>query len=75
MEHEEKINYMRIAANIANFGFNNEHLDKLVCLYEMVLDKAEGGSIRDVVKIEIECKNRADVKRRSEMLDKVSKKV
>ena len=75
MTHDEKINYMRIAAGIACFGFSNEQLDKLVSLYEMVIKKKGGGTISDVVDIEHEVKNRSDVKSRKDLLDKVSKKV
>ena len=75
MTHEEKINYMRIAAGIAGFGIKNEHLDLLVSVYELILKKKEKSGIEDVVKIESEVKHRADVKARSELLDKVSEKV
>jgi hypothetical protein len=75
MTHEEKINYMRIAAGIAGFGIKNEHLDLLVSVYELILEKKGKSDIEDVVKIESEVKHRADVKARSELLDKVSEKV
>lgn len=75
MTHEEKINYMRIAAGIAGFGMKNEHLDLLVSVYELILEKKGKGNIEDVVKIESEVKHRADIKARSELLDKVSEKV
>lgn len=75
MEHEEKINYMRIAAGIAGFGINNEHLDLLVSLYELVLKKKGKGNIDDVVDIEYEVKKRHELKKTQELLDKVSEKV
>jgi hypothetical protein len=75
MKHEEKINYMRIAAGIAGFGINNEQLDLLVSLYELVQEKKGKGSIDDVVEIEHAVKNRADSKINRELLDKISEKV
>ena len=66
---------MRIAAGIAGFGIKNEHLDLLVSVYELILEKKGKSDIEDVVKIESEVKHRADVKARSELLDKVSEKV
>ena len=75
MTHEEKINYMRIAAGIAGFGIKNEHLDLLVSVYELILEKKGKSDIEDVVKIESEVKHRADVKARSKLLDKVSEVV
>ena len=74
MEHKEKINYMRIASGIAGYGFKHEQLDLLVSLYELILVHEGESNIKHVVKIESEVKNRADVKHRSELLDKVSKK-
>lgn len=75
MTLEEKINYMRIAAGIAGYGFKNEQLDLLISLYELILEKKEEGNIEDVLKIEAEVKKREDVRVRTERLDKVSKKV
>lgn len=74
MTHEEKINYMRMAAGMAGFGIKEEHLDLLVSLYEMVLEKQGDSTVRDALEIEKEAKNRADAKARSEKLDKFSEK-
>lgn len=52
MTHDEKINYMRIAAGIAGFGLKTEHLDLLVCVYELVLRKKGKANIEDVIEIE-----------------------
>jgi hypothetical protein len=52
MTHEEKINYMRIAANLCRFGFDNASLDLLVNLYELTLEKKGSTTIDDVVVIE-----------------------
>lgn len=75
MTHEEKINYMRIAAGVAGFGIKNEHLDLLVSIYELILEKRGKGNINDIVDVEGEVKKRAEVKHRQELLDKVSEKV
>ena len=66
---------MKIAAGIAGFGIKNEHLDLLVSIYELILEKKGKSDIEDVVKIESEVKHRADVKARSELLDKVSEAI
>lgn len=56
MSHEEKINYMRIAANICRFGFDYEHLDKLVWIYETVRDLGGETTLKDITDIEFKCK-------------------
>ena len=75
MTHEEKINYMRIASSLCNFGFKTEDLDLLVSLYETVLKKKGGTSVDDVVKVQHEVKRRADINHKQDLLDKVSDKV
>lgn len=75
MTQEEKINYMRISAGIAGFGFRNEQLDLLVSLYELILEKEGSSDIEQIVQIELEVKNRADAISKSKLLDKVSGKV
>lgn len=75
MTHDQKINYMRIAAGVCGFGISNQHLDLLVSLYELVIEKEGDADIRSMADIEVQVKNRADAKHRSELLDKVSEKV
>jgi len=75
MTHEEKINYMRIAANICKFGFTYEHLDLLVWLYEAVTSNGGELTLKDITDIEHNCAEAAKVKARQELLDKVSEKV
>ena len=75
MTHEQKINYMRIAAGIVGYGFDNKGLDMLVSLYELVIEKQGETDMNSVCKIEAEVKNRDDIKKRSELLDKVSEKL
>ena len=80
MSHDEKIKYLRIASNIAGFAMRLQDLDLLVSLYELVLEKKEIGTIKDVSKIEAQVKNRADIKAKSDLqrsilLDKVSDKL
>jgi len=74
MTHEEKINYMRIAAGMVGYGFDNKQLDMLVSLYELVIKKEGETDLRTVTQIESEVKKRADIKSRSEFLDKISEK-
>jgi hypothetical protein len=70
--HEEKINFMRIAASIANMGFTNEQLDLLVCLYELVETKGGKGNIEDVVMIEHDVKFRVSEKFKTKLENKVN---
>ena len=66
---------MRIAAGIVGYGFDNKGLDMLVSLYELVIEKQGETDMNSVCKIEAEVKNRDDIKKRSELLDKVSEKL
>jgi len=74
MTHEEKTNYMRIAAGICSFNISNEHLDELVSLYELVIEKQGEGTLRDALRCQSEAKSRAELKHKQELLDKVSNK-
>jgi len=75
MTHEEKINYMRIATGIVGYGFDTKDLDMLVSLYQLVIEKKGDSDLQTICEIEAEVKKRADIKSRSELLDKVSEKV
>lgn len=75
MTHEEKINYMRIAAGICALGFTQKQLDLLVSLYELVIEKQGKANLEDAIGIESEVKKRADIKSKTDLLDKVSDKV
>jgi hypothetical protein len=75
MKHEDKIGYMKIAGSLCNFGFDRKQVDLLVSLYEAVIEKKGDLTMRDVAKIEADVKSRADIKNRSELLDKVSEKL
>lgn len=75
MTHEEKINYMKIAAGIVGYGFDTKALDMLVSLYELVIEKQGETDLKTLCKVEADVKKRADIKSRSELLDKVSEKV
>ncbi len=72
MTHEQKIKYMRIAAGLCCFGFNHQQMDLLVSLYDLVIEKQGSTSLMDTSKVEVEVRKRADIKSRSEMLDKIS---
>jgi hypothetical protein len=75
MTHEQKINYMRIAAGIVGYGFDNKGLDMLVSLYELVIEKQGESDLKTISEIEADVKKRDDLKKRSELLDKISEKV
>lgn len=75
MTHEEKINYMKIAAGVVGYAFDPKGLDLLVSLYELVIEKQGNSDLSDIAKVETQVKQRAEEKRKSELLDKVSDKV
>jgi hypothetical protein len=70
MTHEEKINYMRIAAGMACFGFTNDQLDLLVSLYDTVTEKKGKTAISDIVDVEFAVKTRKEERERKELLEK-----
>ena len=70
MKQEEKINYMRIAAGIAGFSIRNEHLDLLVSLYELTMEKKGKTHLDEIVKVELEVKKRADIKAKQDIIEK-----
>jgi hypothetical protein len=66
---------MKIACGIAGYGFKYDGLDLLVSLYELVIEKQGDADLRMLSQIETSVKERAEIKKRSELLDKVSEKV
>ena len=52
MKHEEKINYMKIAAGIVGFGFDTKGLDMLVSMYDLVIEKKGDTDLNSIVKVE-----------------------
>lgn len=75
MTQDEKIDYMRIALGVCGFDASHEHLDLIVTCYEYVIEKKGDGNIKELSKLQVEVKNRANVKSKEEILNKVSKKV
>lgn len=58
MTHKQKINYMRIAAGIACFGFSNTQLDLLVSLYDLTLEKKGDCTIDDIIQVKCDVEER-----------------
>ena len=52
MTHEEKINYMKIAAGIVGYGFDKKGIDMLVSMYDLVLEKKGDADLHSMVKVE-----------------------
>lgn len=75
MTQEEKIEYMKMAAGLCNFGFSHEQLDLLVSIYELVIEEKGDTCLSKVFKLSREAEDRANVKARQDALDKVSKKI
>lgn len=75
MTHEEKINYMKIAAGIVGYGFDTKGLDMLVSIYELVIEKKGETDLHTICKVGAEVEKRDNIKNRSEIIDKVFEKV
>lgn len=75
MTHDQKIDYMKIAAGICDYGFEREGLDLLVSLYELILEEKGKANIETVLGVKHKVEERENVKKRQELLDKVSEKV
>jgi len=75
MTHDEKIGYMKIAANVCGFGVEHKHIDMLVGVYELVLEKKGKSNIEDALNIKQAAENRQAAKERQKILDKISEKV
>lgn len=58
MQHEKKINYMKIAAGICGFGFTCEQLDLLTSIYDKVLVNEGDTNLREIAEIEVQVSNR-----------------
>lgn len=58
MQLEEKIKYMRIACGMTGIGLEDLHVDKLIHLYEAIMEKEGNFNLKDCVKIEIEAEER-----------------
>ena len=58
MTHEEKVNYMKIAAGIVGYGFDKKGLDMLVSIYDLVLEKKGETDLKSMVAIKCEVKDK-----------------
>jgi len=67
MIHEEKINYMKIAAGIVGYSFDTQGLDMLVSIYELVIEKQGDADLRSVSIVQDGVKYRSELKRKSEL--------
>lgn len=74
MTHDQKITYMKMAAGLSGFHINHEHLDLLVSTYELILEKKGATDLMDCGRVEVAVKKRAEIAKKSELLDKFSKK-
>ncbi len=74
MTHEEKINCMRIATGICNYGFDTKGLDLMVSLYELILEKKGDTDLKSIVTVESQVLLRDELLKKSKLLDKVPTK-
>ena len=54
MTHKEKVNYLRIELSLSKIGVDNKTADRIICIYEGLLEKGGKYSIHDSVNIEME---------------------
>lgn len=59
MKHEEKIQYMDMAASLCHFHLKEEHLDLVVSLYELIVKKKGNANLHDVATVQAAVKGRA----------------
>lgn len=75
MTHEQKIEFMRLATGMCGFGIAYKELDLLVSIYELIIEKEGNATMRDAAQVEDDVKKRADLKHKTDLLDKVSTKI
>lgn len=61
MTHEEKINYMKVAAGIVGYGFDKKSLDMLISIYDLVLEKKGGTDLDSIVTVKHEVEERNEI--------------
>ena len=64
MTHDQKVNYMKIAAGVCGYAFSIAGLDLLISLYDAVIEKEGATDLRTISNIEIDVKNR-DIERQN----------
>lgn len=74
MTHEQKIDYMKIAAGIVGYSFDKKNLDMLVSLYDLTLEKKGETDLDSIVQVKLDVDRRAEEALKQETLDKFSKK-
>lgn len=61
MTHDEKIQYLKIALGIAGLGVDHKHLNLMISIYELVLEKKGETTLDDVIKVEYKTKENENV--------------
>ena len=69
MTHEEKLKYMKIAAGIVGYGFDQKGLDMLVSLYDLVTKHEGDTDVKQIVKVQTEVEER-EAERKWKEIDK-----
>jgi len=73
MTHEEKIDYMRLAMGLAQFGFTNEQLDLLVSMYELVVEKQGDTDLNSMTTVVYDCREREKVRKKDKIREEIKK--
>ena len=74
MTHEEKINYMKIAAGIVGYGIETRGLDMLVSMYDLVIEKKGDTDLHSIVTVEFEVNEREKERKIKEKTDNSASK-
>lgn len=69
----QKIEYMRHAANLCNFGFSYDQLDLLVSLYDLVSEKGGDTDLKMICQTEYEAKERAEERSQQILVERIKK--
>lgn len=73
MTHEEKLKYMKIAAGIVGYGFDEKGLDMLISLYDLVTKHEGDTDVKQIVKVQMEVEER-DLDKKAKQVNQTNNK-
>ena len=62
MTHDEKIKYLKIAASVTGYRFDERDFDMLISLYELVIEKKGETDLDSICSVEIDVNERAKIR-------------
>lgn len=75
MEQTEKIKYMRMAAGICGFHFKDQHLDLLISLYELIVEKRQDTDLRSIARVELDVEMRGKKRLEDAEIERLQKTI